>query len=96
MNTLKPCPFCGVAETTLPVVAHGTITCVWCKACGARGPQAASEIDAIEKWNEASLRVDLDLEHKEADDYKKLVEALHADLDAMRGRLDATRPGRFP
>jgi hypothetical protein len=55
-----------------------------------------SESDAIELWNEAALRVDLELERKEADDYKKLVEALHADLDAMRGRLDAARPRRFP
>jgi len=45
---LAPCPFCGRREAALSLSVPATVLC---KACNARGPHAASEKRAADKWN---------------------------------------------
>jgi len=51
MSKLKPCPFCGDKDVCLS--SHITDICwfVRCIACGAAGPIAPVEDEAIAIWN---------------------------------------------
>lgn len=52
MSKFKPCPFCGLY---LAVTWHiGHLDKPWivnCYECGAEGPRAKTEKEAIELWN---------------------------------------------
>jgi Lar family restriction alleviation protein len=50
--TDKPCPFCG--STKLEVWEGIRGTTIECMRCGATGPQAFDDIEALAWWNEAS------------------------------------------
>jgi Lar family restriction alleviation protein len=56
MNEVKSCPFCGRAKFGLEsfdsdlFVEEEVSYNVWCH-CGARGPNAHSPEEAVEKWN---------------------------------------------
>lgn len=53
MSDIKPCPFCGnPGEITQP--HSGPISYIYyvkCSGCSAHGPDAASTVEAIAKWN---------------------------------------------
>jgi Lar family restriction alleviation protein len=48
-----PCPFCGKDEQMWQWDSprHGRIAHVMCTACGAIGPRARTDIEAVRKWN---------------------------------------------
>ena len=59
MRKLKPCPFCGESVVYYPpedlnsiftIQSDGTML-VDCFYCGASGPVAPNEVDAIAAWN---------------------------------------------
>lgn len=52
MNELKPCPFCGSKDVfAVPTDAFwGHV--VSCNNCGASGPMASTEEEAIAGWND--------------------------------------------
>ena len=56
MIELKPCPFCGSEDVDggefLPFGIPSVVPMVACDNCGCRGPFAATEEEAIEKWND--------------------------------------------
>lgn len=64
----RPCPFCAHASirfkalrTRASFAGHGNIyayTCE-CEACGATGPNAQDENQAVERWNCRNVQVDL-------------------------------------
>lgn len=53
MSWSHPCPFCGGDQTTTWHIGH--LINPWvveCWDCGARGPRAETEAEAVDKWNE--------------------------------------------
>ena len=48
---IKPCPFCGSAAQSQQGTPEACF--VLCNACGASGPSARNEVEAINKWNDA-------------------------------------------
>lgn len=54
MKHLKPCPFCNNEDLHIYVynIKGGTVAQVYCKKCGASGPDIASNTqEAIDIWN---------------------------------------------
>lgn len=53
MTELRPCPFCKKKHWEFCDEGWNTVRIsVLCLNCGARGPQAMSEEEAIRLWNE--------------------------------------------
>lgn len=58
MDTLKPCPFCGmdggalVGQYDYDYRDDRGIVYITCKKCNGRGPDAHGEEEAKEAWNE--------------------------------------------
>lgn len=53
MSVPIPCPFCGGGQTTTWHIGHYILN-PWvaeCWDCGARGPRAETEAEAVDKWN---------------------------------------------
>lgn len=49
---VNPCPFCrGESKVTLTIAGGGQWREVECTKCGAVGPHAATEAEAVTKWN---------------------------------------------
>ncbi len=51
---MKPCPFCSEQFETLPTAPSGfelKFTAMQCPACGAQGPAADNEKEAMKVWN---------------------------------------------
>jgi len=48
-TTIDDCPFCASSELTL---TEGASFYVACESCGAIGPDADTEVAAVELWNE--------------------------------------------
>lgn len=57
IDFLKPCPFCDNADDDMLSVFDDKDYIkkhrwyVYCHECGAQGPRAGSEKDAIDRWN---------------------------------------------
>lgn len=49
--TPLPCPFCGSGEPR--TLSELRLWWVACHTCAAAGPDAATEREAVSKWNEA-------------------------------------------
>ena len=67
MKIKAPCPFCGTGpedhDEGSPILHVDFENDAWfvkCSNCGARGPRAFSEIEAIKLWNEGKERIRID------------------------------------
>ena len=49
---LERCPFCKATQAYLHIRRDLRYLQVRCGKCGAEGPEAKSESEAVEKWNE--------------------------------------------
>ena len=53
MSVPIPCPFCGGDQTTTWHIGHyDKPWVVECWDCGAQGPHAETEAEAVDRWNE--------------------------------------------
>ncbi len=50
-DELKPCLFCGESGDEIHHEHSGALRWIECGECGARGPEASTEIEATELWN---------------------------------------------
>src|SRR5580704_8476281 len=61
-----PCPFCGSIYTTIRLLRINREVKLRCLRCGARGPYALTETEAIAAWNRrVSVAVTIDPESEE-------------------------------
>lgn len=54
---LKPCPFCGCADTKMTYIGFKAVAVVTCDACGADGPCNYDEAEAVAAWNRRAAPV---------------------------------------
>ena len=57
---IKPCPFCGNED--LAVLELSDNSCVRCRKCYSYGPNGKDEENAIERWNSAPRKEDVEME----------------------------------
>jgi Lar family restriction alleviation protein len=81
---LIPCPFCQTDELAVNLVdTSQNRKSVECLHCGAVGPSAGEDDDAIRYWNErqdlATLRRKLEGLQKERDELSRTIEGAHHD-----------------
>jgi len=49
---IKPCKFCkNDIQEDLIVKERGKMKAVWCSYCGATGPEAETDEQAVRRWN---------------------------------------------
>lgn len=60
MEKIKPCPFCGSDD--LCVLELSDNSCVRCRKCYSYGPNGKDEENAIERWNSALRKEDVNME----------------------------------
>lgn len=56
---IKPCPFCGSDD--LCVLELSDNSCVRCRRCYSYGPNGKDEENAIERWNAAPRKEDVEM-----------------------------------
>lgn len=57
---IKPCPFCGSEKVN--VGTHGNNLYACCYSCNSCGPYGISKEEAIERWNSAPRKEDVEME----------------------------------
>ena len=63
MKQIKPCPFCGSDDLSVPEWSNKSY--VQCGKCHAHGPDGKDREEAIERWNAAPRKEDVEMKKLE-------------------------------